>query len=159
MADKFTTPVNKLSRLPASIARSSAIKRDSLAAELERGECHLHLLHCPCAGTQRFPPTGRLPSSAMPDPQLSTAKRQQRTQTFASHLASASLERQLIAAQTARTELETKLREKDVLIERLEGDRRWLSERETEEREEKERERAERAEEKVRSHLPTPGYL
>lgn len=98
----------------------------------------------------RLPPTGRSPSAAMPDPQLSTAKRQQRTQTFASHLASASLERQLIAAQTARTELETKLRERDVLVERLEGDRRWLSERETEEREEKERERAERAEEKVR---------
>ncbi|KZT64690.1 MAD-domain-containing protein [Daedalea quercina L-15889] len=53
-----------------------------------------------------------------------------------------------MAAQTARTELETKLREKDVLIERLEGDRRWLAERETEEREEKERERADRAEEK-----------
>ena len=42
MADKFTTPVSKLSRLPASTARSSAIKRDSLAAELERGECHCH---------------------------------------------------------------------------------------------------------------------
>ncbi|TFY57806.1 hypothetical protein EVJ58_g6803 [Rhodofomes roseus] len=84
----------------------------------------------------------------MPDPQLSTAKRQQRTQTFASHLAHSSLERQLMAAQTARADLETKLREKDVVIERLEGDRRWLAERETEEREEKERERVERAEEK-----------
>ena len=95
-----------------------------------------------------FPPTGRSPPT-MPDPQLSTSKRQQRTQALASHLASASLERQLMAAQTARTELETKLREKEIVIERLEGDRRWLAERETEEREEKERERAERAEEKV----------
>lgn len=59
-----------------------------------------------------------------------------------------------MAAQTARAELETKLREKEVLIERLEGDRRWLAQRETEEREEKERERAERAEEKVRPVCP-----
>lgn len=65
-------------------------------------------------------------------------------------MAHATLERQLAVAQTARTELETKLREKDVLVDRLEGDRRWLAEREKEEREEKERERAERAEEKVR---------
>ncbi|KAI0942237.1 hypothetical protein AcW1_002917 [Taiwanofungus camphoratus] len=63
-------------------------------------------------------------------------------------MAHATLERQLAVAQTARTELETKLREKDVLVDRLEGDRRWLAEREKEEREEKERERAERAEEK-----------
>ena len=71
------------------------------------------------------------------DPQLSTAKRQQRTQAFSSHMAHASLERQLAAAQTAKLELETKLREKELLVERLEGDRRWLAEREQEEKEEK----------------------
>jgi mitotic spindle assembly checkpoint protein MAD1 len=48
-------------------------------------------------------------------------------------------------------ELETKLREKDMLVEKLERDRRWLSDREKEEREEKERERAEYEEQTVRS--------
>lgn len=94
--------------------------------------------------------TTTLITSTMPDPQLSTAKRQQRTQAFSSHLAHASLERQLAAAQTTKLELESKLREKDLLIERLEGDRRWLAEREKEEREEKEREREEALEAKVR---------
>ncbi|KAJ7057139.1 spindle assembly checkpoint component Mad1 [Mycena amicta] len=88
-------------------------KRDSLAAELER------------------------------DPQLSTAKRQQRAQTFTSHMAHAALERQLLAAQTSKVELESKLREREMQIEKLERDRRWLADREQEEREEKERERAE----------------
>lgn len=46
-------------------------------------------------------------------------------------------------------ELEAKLREKDATIQRLEGDRRWLAEREKEEREEKEQERSEREQEKV----------
>ncbi|TFY54359.1 hypothetical protein EVG20_g9734 [Dentipellis fragilis] len=101
-----------------SSLRSTVTKRDSLAAELER------------------------------DPQLSTAKRQQRTQAFTSHMAHASLERQLVAAQTAKMDLESKLRERDVTIDRLEGDRRWLAEREKEEKEEKEKERAEREEEK-----------
>ena len=55
-----------------------------------------------------------------------------------------------MAAQTAKMELETKLREKDAAIDRLEDDRRFLAEREKEEREEKEKERAEREEEKVR---------
>ncbi|KAI0704400.1 spindle assembly checkpoint component Mad1 [Cerioporus squamosus] len=116
--DKFSTPLNSSSRFLSSIPRNNALKRDSLQAELER------------------------------DPQLSTAKRQQRTQAFSSHMAHASLERQLAAAQTAKLELETKLREKELLVERLEGDRRWLAEREKEEREEKERERAEYLEEK-----------
>lgn len=86
----------------------------------------------------------------MADPQLSTAKRKQRTQAFSSHMTTASLERQLLTAQTAKAELESKLRDKDVLIERLENDKRWLADRETQEREEKERERAEREDEKVR---------
>ncbi|KAI9065686.1 MAD-domain-containing protein [Trametes sanguinea] len=114
--DKFSTPVSSTSRLLSSIPRSSAIKRDSLAAELER------------------------------DPQLSTAKWQQRTQAFSTHMSQASLERQLAAAQAAKVELESKVREKDLVIERLEGDRRWLAEREQEEREEKEREQAEHLE-------------
>lgn len=65
-------------------------------------------------------------------------------------MAHASLERQLIAAQTAKTELEKKLREKDAHIERLESDRRWLAEREKEERVEKERAQAEHLEAQVR---------
>ncbi|KAI0631745.1 MAD-domain-containing protein [Trametes polyzona] len=114
--DKFTTPVASSSRFLSSIPRSSAIKRDSLAAELEK------------------------------DPQLSTAKRQQRTQAFSTHMSQAALERQLAAANVAKTELESKVREKELIIERLEGDRRWLAEREKEEREEKERERNEHSE-------------
>ncbi|THG98156.1 hypothetical protein EW026_g3974 [Hermanssonia centrifuga] len=114
--DKFSTPLNFSSRL-----RSSAPKRDSLAAELER------------------------------DPQLSTAKRKQRTQAFTTHMNQSALERQLVAAQAAKVELESKLREKDVLIERLEDDRRYLADKEKQEKEEKERERTEREEEKRKS--------
>ena len=50
-------------------------------------------------------------------------------------MARTSMERQLAALQASKTELEAKLREKDAFIERLEGDRRWLAEREKEERE------------------------
>jgi len=64
-------------------------------------------------------------------------------------MAHASLERQLAAAQSAKMELEAKFREKDLVIERLERDRRWFADRETEERNEKERERAEHEEDKV----------
>lgn len=101
--------------------------------------------------------TSTLITPTTADPQLSTAKRQQRTQAFASHMNRASFERQVATAQTAKLELESKLREKELLIERLEGDRRWLAEREKEEREEKEREREEHAEEKVRPITPAPG--
>ncbi|KAJ7031593.1 spindle assembly checkpoint component Mad1 [Mycena alexandri] len=62
-------------------------------------------------------------------------------------MAHAALERQLVAAQTTKLELETKLREKDIQIEKLERDRRWFSDREQEEREEKEREQTEHQEE------------
>ncbi|KIM37376.1 hypothetical protein M413DRAFT_273560 [Hebeloma cylindrosporum] len=116
MNDQFKTPLNKL----RSEGRS-AVKRDSLAAELER------------------------------DPQTSAAKRQQRTQVFTSSISHASLERQLLAAQTAKLDLETKLREKELLVERLERDRRWFADREKEEREEKERERELHEEEKKKS--------
>ncbi|KAH6894831.1 hypothetical protein BKA70DRAFT_793346 [Coprinopsis sp. MPI-PUGE-AT-0042] len=109
-SNNFHTPLAKLRFDPKS-SRSTATKRDSLAAELER------------------------------DPQLSTAKRLQGTQVFNSSLSHANLERQLLAAQTTTSELETKLREKELLIERLERDRRYFADREKEEREEKERER------------------
>jgi mitotic spindle assembly checkpoint protein MAD1 len=87
---------------------------------------------------------------------MSTAKRQQRTQAFTSHMAHSALERQLVAAQTAKMGLESKLRERDTAIEKLEGDRRWLAEREKAEREEKDQERAEREEERVRALLEKP---
>ncbi|KAF8556643.1 hypothetical protein OG21DRAFT_1506223 [Imleria badia] len=102
----------------SSRTRLTAAKRDSLMADLER------------------------------DPQHSTAKRQQRSQAFTSHMNHASLERQLLAAQAAKTELENKLRQKDIYIEQLEGDRRFLTEREQAEREEKEREREANVEDK-----------
>ena len=107
-------------------------------AELERGTPSLP-----------FPAPPELTHPA--DPQHSTAKRQQRSQAFSSHMAHASLERQLLAAQAAKTELENKLRQKDVYIEQLEGDRRFLTEREQAERQEKEREREVNAEDKVRA--------
>ena len=69
---------------------------------------------------------------------------------FTSTIAHANLERQLLAAKTAKVELETKLRERDHQVERLEHDRRWIADRETEERQEKERERTKHEEEKVR---------
>ncbi|KAJ8689494.1 coiled-coil domain-containing protein mad1 [Pleurotus ostreatus] len=119
MSDPFRTPsTSKLNGLPF---RSSAIKRDTLAAELEK------------------------------DPQLSTAKRQQRSQALTSNMAYASLERQLAAVKTTKMELETKVREKDVLIEQLERDRRLFSDLEKKEREEKERERTEHDEERSRT--------
>ncbi|KAI6024232.1 spindle assembly checkpoint component Mad1 [Pisolithus marmoratus] len=93
-------------------------KRDSLMAELER------------------------------DPQHSTAKRQQRSQAFSSTMAHASLERQLLAAQTGKAEAEAKLRDKESYVERLEQDRRLLAEKEQAEREQKERERISSAEER-----------
>ena len=83
------------------------------------------------------------------DPQLSTAKRQQRAHALNTTLSQAAIERKLAAAETTRLELETRLRERETTIERLEADRRWLAEREQEEREEKERLSKEREEEKV----------
>ncbi|KAH9023363.1 MAD-domain-containing protein, partial [Lactarius hengduanensis] len=84
------------------------------------------------------------------NPQLSTAKRQQRTQAPNTTLSQAALERKLAAAETNRVQIETRLRECDAAIERLEADRRWLAEREQEEREEEERVSKEREDEKVR---------
>lgn len=90
------------------------------------------------------------------DPQLSTAKRQQRSQALNTTLSQAALERRLAAAETTRVQLETHLRERDATIERLEADRRWLAEREQEEREEKERVSKDREDEKV--HISPPKY-
>lgn len=87
------------------------------------------------------------------DPQHSTAKRQQRSQAFSSTMAHASLERQLLAAQTGRAEAEAKLRDRESYIERLEQDRRLLAEREQTEREEKERERTSSAEERRKAEV------
>ena len=88
------------------------------------------------------------------DPKLSTAKRQQRAHALNTTLSQAAIERRLAAAETTRLELETRLRERDTTIERLEADRRWLAEREQEEREEKERLTKEREEEKVSGKSP-----
>ncbi|KAH6894860.1 hypothetical protein BKA70DRAFT_1532602 [Coprinopsis sp. MPI-PUGE-AT-0042] len=93
-------------------SRSTATKLDSLAAELET------------------------------DPQLSAAKRLQRTQALNSALSHAGLERQLLEAQRTTSDLKTKQRDKGPLIERLERDRRYLADREKEEHEEKERNQA-----------------
>lgn len=92
------------------------------------------------------------------DPHLSTAKRQQRTHALNTTLSQAAIERKLAAAETTRLELETRLRERDTTIERLEADRRWLAEREQEEREEKVRLSKEREEEKVSGKFPLSMY-
>ncbi len=49
------------------------------------------------------------------------------------------LERKVIAAENAKQELECALKEKDILIERLSSERRWLADKEQEERSEKAR--------------------
>ncbi|KAI0031025.1 MAD-domain-containing protein [Vararia minispora EC-137] len=120
-SDRFKTPANAPSRVASSLRSSTAPKRDSLAAELER------------------------------DPKMSTAKRQQRTQAFSSHMSQAALERRLLAAEMAKGELERKLIEKDAQVDRLEADRRWLAEREEQEKAEKETERALHVEEKAKT--------
>ena len=83
------------------------------------------------------------------DPEFSTAKRQHRTQLFTNSVSHASIERQLLQAQTARIDLETKLRKKELSVERLERDRRHFAVREREEREARELLEAERDVEKV----------
>ncbi|KAG1792783.1 spindle assembly checkpoint component Mad1 [Suillus plorans] len=125
----FSKPTTKGSLLSS---RSATTKRDSLMAELER---------------EKPDP------KQIADPQHSTAKRQQRSNAFTSHMANASLERQLLAAQASKTELEAKLREKDTTVERLERDRRWFAEREEKEREEKLQEQSEREEEQRKADL------
>ncbi|KAF9233704.1 hypothetical protein BU15DRAFT_66369 [Melanogaster broomeanus] len=84
----------------------------------------------------------------MEDPQHSSAKRQQHAQTFTSHITHTSLECQLLSTQAPKTELENKLREKDVYIKTLKRDQQFLAEREQAEWEEKEKEWDAGAEEK-----------
>jgi hypothetical protein len=100
------------------------------------------------------PPLKRDSFAAQLDNDTSASSSQQRlaekTQAFQSKMMKSALERRLIAAEDKRRELESALREKDIVIERLESDRRWLSERETEEREERERMEEEWEEERVR---------
>ena len=82
-----------------------------------------------------------------------SAKRQARAASFAAHLTHSSSERELLALKTAKLELETKLRDKEAIIERLERDRRWLSEREKEERAAKEKTEAEAETQNVRPQI------
>ncbi|KDQ20863.1 hypothetical protein BOTBODRAFT_26885 [Botryobasidium botryosum FD-172 SS1] len=82
------------------------------------------------------------------DPDLSSARRMQKSQAFESRMAKTSLERRLLAAEDAKRELESLVKEKEITIDRLEGDRRWLAEREQEARDEKERSEADWAQEK-----------
>lgn len=138
-------PSSSRAHLTARPLSSARAKRDSLMADLERGK-----------STPRTPtPTNNAP----PDPQHSTAKRQQRSQAFTSHMTHATLERQLLSAQASKTELENRLRQKEVYIEQLEGDRRFLAEREQAEREEKEREREANAEDKVRGRWTMQAHV
>ncbi|KAH9165300.1 mitotic checkpoint protein-domain-containing protein [Lactarius sanguifluus] len=62
-----------------------------------------------------------------------------------------SAQRSAFVKRTNRVQLETRLRERDAAIERLEADRRWLAEREQEEREEMERVSKEREDEKAKA--------
>lgn len=68
-------------------------------------------------------------------------------------MARASLERQLVAAQTAKLELETKLREKESRIDALESDRLYLSEEGKKYKEELERETGNWESQKVPSYF------
>jgi mitotic spindle assembly checkpoint protein MAD1 len=72
-------------------------------------------------------------------------------------LSNASIERELMHAKAVRSELEAKLREKEVAVERLERDRRWLADREKEESVARENAEREGEEEKVSypSHTAT----
>jgi len=63
------------------------------------------------------------------------------------------MERKILAAEERRAELESQLKEKDIIIERLEKDRRWLAQRETEEKEEKEKIQADSLKDKVGSFI------
>ena len=62
--------------------------------------------------------------------ELTPAKRQ----LFTNRLSHATLERQLVQAESARIETERKLRDKELVVERLERDRRYYAEREEEAR-------------------------
>ncbi|KAG6826609.1 hypothetical protein H0H92_015153 [Tricholoma furcatifolium] len=86
--------------------------------------------------------------TAQLDVQQSAAKR---TQVLTSSFAHAALERQLAGLQADNLDLEHKLKEKIIQVERLENDRRWLADREAQERNEKEEEAARWEEDKLKS--------
>ncbi|KAI9432339.1 hypothetical protein H4582DRAFT_2061858 [Lactarius indigo] len=89
------------------------------------------------------------------DPQLSTAKRQQRAQALNTTLFRKALEHKLAVREATRVQLETRLLpEHDATVECLEADRQWLAEREKEERVGKEHISKEHEGEKLRASVP-----
>ncbi|KZT33480.1 hypothetical protein SISSUDRAFT_1037006 [Sistotremastrum suecicum HHB10207 ss-3] len=138
------TPSSSLS-LSVSAARSPT-KRDSLSASLDQAtaysSCSFLPLPYSSVTLQRYAASLR-PGSSLPpaDPLTSSIRRKERTAAFEAQMTTASLERKLVLSEERTRELERSLREKDVVIARLESDRRFLGEREREERESKEVER------------------
>ncbi|PCH42740.1 hypothetical protein WOLCODRAFT_138047 [Wolfiporia cocos MD-104 SS10] len=102
------------------------------------------------ARARAAPKRGTLAAELESDPNLSSAKRQQRVKALSAQVTQASLERQLAAAHSARAELEARLRERDAAIERLESDRRWIADREREANEQRERESEQHEEDKAK---------
>lgn len=82
-----------------------------------------------------------------------------KSMAFASQMEKSSLERKMLALESERKGLEVKLGMKDREIARLENDKRWLAERETEERSEKEILRTEAENERVRAPTYFPLFL
>ena len=72
-------------------------------------------LSCSWSRARYVQPVDLIPSqcSHQPDPELSTAKRKLKTQAFTSQMNYAALQRQLGAVQTDKSELESKLRDKE----------------------------------------------
>lgn len=155
------TPSSSLS-LSVSAARSPT-KRDSLSASLDQGSlfslsfeatanssCSFLPLPYSSVTLQRYAASLR-PGSSLPpaDPLTSSIRRKERTAAFEAQMTTASLERKLVLSEERTRELERSLREKDVVIARLESDRRFLGEREREERESKEVERTQHENETV----------
>ncbi|KIY49930.1 MAD-domain-containing protein [Fistulina hepatica ATCC 64428] len=121
---------------PRGVA-SSALKRDLSTAELEKGEVCTHFVHLAYAsiyGRTEPPPS---------------AKRQQRNQEF---VAKVTLERQLNTLKANQEAAENRLRDKDIQLERLERDRRYLSDREQQALSALETERKQAEEEKSKHH-------
>ncbi|KAG9037741.1 coiled-coil domain-containing protein mad1 [Tulasnella sp. UAMH 9824] len=114
---------------PRTPGQGSSFKRDSFAAQLDQGGLSEPDMICIMYS--------RTPSRS--DPTLSSSRRAQKADLFSSRMASKSLERRLLAAENAKQELEAALKEKEIAIERISQERRWLADREIEEREEKTR--------------------
>ncbi|TDL13722.1 hypothetical protein BD410DRAFT_871899, partial [Rickenella mellea] len=80
----------------------------------------------------------------------STSKRLALSNEFSNHVSQTKINRQLLTAQSQVTELQNTLNEREVVIQRLEADRRLLARKEEEEREARENEATEFAEERER---------